>query len=178
VIFDLKAALLVGGAALVIGLSMGGVGAWKVRGMQADRDLSGLRSTYDRAYAASSEQARAKESELQAIADELRTRVPDEDAKTDTDHAAADASADGLRIAAGMYAAAASCNAATEQRGKAATSAAMVLSDLLAACNAGKSAVAATADESYKRALRCEGQYDRTRDALKNSNALQGGSQE
>lgn len=176
-ILDLKTTLLAGGAALAIGLSVGGIGAWAARGWQADRDLSGLRSTYDRAYAASSEQARAKESELQSIADDLRARVPDEDLQTDTDRAAADASADGLRIAAGVYAAAAGCNPAIEQRGKAATSAAGLLSDLLAECSATKSAVASAADESYKRALRCESQYDHTRDALKNSNALQGGSQ-
>lgn len=162
-IFDLKTSLLAGGAALAIGLFIGGAGAWTARGWQADADLSELRSTYDRAYAASSEQARAKESELKSIADELRARVPDEDAKTNADVAAADHSAGGLRQAAGVYAASASCNTAAEQRGKTATKAALVLSDLFAACSTAKQRVDATADESYKRALRCEAQYDRVR---------------
>lgn len=164
-ILDLKTTLLAGGAALAIGLSVGGFGAWTARGWKADRDLSGLRSTYDRSYASSSEQARAKESELQSIAEDLRTRVPDEDLQTDNDRAAADASADGLRESAREYAATAGCNPAAEQRGKAATSAAGLLSDLLAECSATKSAVAAAADESYKRAIRCEAQYDRVRSA-------------
>lgn len=164
-IFDLKTTLLTGGAALAIGVVIGGAGAWAARGWQADRDLSGLRSTYDRAYAASSEQARAKESELQSIADQLRARVPDEDSKTNSDGAAADGSVDSLRRAAGVYAAAASCNPSAQQRGQAATKAAGLLSDLLAECSATKSAVAREADESYKRGLRCEAQYDGIRSA-------------
>lgn len=164
-IFDLKSTLLAGGAALAIGLFVGGASAWTARGWQADADLSELRSTYDLAYAASSEQARAKESELQSIADDLRARVPDEDIKTDNDRAAADASAGSLQRAAGVYAASASCNTAAEQRGKTATSAAMVLSDLFAECSAAKQRVEETADDSYNRALRCEAQYDGIRGA-------------
>jgi len=167
-IFDLKTTLMAGGAALAIGLFVGGVGAWTARGWQADKDLSGLRSTYDRAYAVSSEQARAKEYELQSIADQLRARVPDEDAKTKADAAAADGSVDSLRRAAGVYAAAASCNPATEQRGQAATKAAGLLSELLAECSATKSELAKASDESYKRALRCEAQYDGVRSAVMN----------
>lgn len=167
-IFDLKTTLLAGGAALAIGLFVGGAGAWKARGWQADADLSDLRSTYDRAYAASSEQARAKEAELQSIADDLRSRVPDEDAKTNADIAAAGSSADSLRLAAGVYASATRCDASAEQRGTTATKAAMVLSDLFAACSAAKQRVEETADDSYKRALRCEAQYDGTRSAIMN----------
>jgi hypothetical protein len=164
-IFDLKSTLLLGGVALAIGVLIGATGAWTARGWQADADLSGLRSTYDRAYAESSEQARAKESELQSIADELRARVPDEDAKTHADLASADVSAVSLRDTATAYAAAASCDTSAEQRGQTATKAAMVLTDLFEECRAAKQQVEAAADDSYNRALRCEAQYDRVRDA-------------
>jgi len=169
-IFDLKTTILAGGAALTIGLFVGGAGAWKARGWQADADLSELRSTYDRAYAASSEQARAKESELQSIVDELRVKVPDEDAKTNADLADADASGVGLHNAATAYAATANCNSPAEQRGKTATQAAMVLTDLFEECRAAKQQVEATADDSYSRALRCESQYDQVRQALNRKN--------
>ncbi|MEG0064748.1 MAG: DUF2514 family protein [Pseudomonas sp.] len=164
-IFDYKTTIIAAGAALAIGAVIGAAGAWDARGWQADRDLSDLRSTYDRAYAASSELARAKESELQTIADQLRARVPDEDAKTHADLASADDSAVRLRDTAAAYAAAASCDTSAEQRGKTATKAAMVLTDLFEECRAAKQQVEATADDSYNRALRCEAQYDRVRDA-------------
>lgn len=167
-IFDLKTTLLAGGAALAIGLFVGGAGAWAARGWQADKDLAELRSTYDRSYAASSEQARAKESELQSIAEQLRAKVPDEDAKTKADAAAADGSVDSLRRAAGVYAASASCDTSAQQRGQAAAKAAGLLSDLLAECSATKSEMGKAFDESYKRALRCEAQYDGIRSATMN----------
>jgi len=169
-IFDFKMTFLAGGAALAIGLFVGGAGAWTARGWQADADLSELRSTYDRAYAASIEQARAKESELQSIADELRAKVPDEDAKKNADLASADASGIGLHNAATAYAAATRCDTSAEQRGKTTTKAAMVLTNLFEECRAAKQQVEATADDSYSRALRCEAQYDQVREALNRKN--------
>lgn len=162
---DMKVLAVVGGAALAIGLAGGGAGAWKARGWQADRDISNLESKYAQAQAASSEQARTKERELQQIADELRAKVPDEDAKTNADFVAASGSADGVRDAARLYAAGASCDTAAEQRGKAASKAAGVLSDMLAECSAEKSAMAREAEEYRKAGLRCEAQYDGVRAA-------------
>lgn len=165
-IIDMKAVLIAAGAAFAVGLAAGGSGAWIARGWKADSAMSDLQATYARAYAASSEQAREKESTLQKIADDLRAKVPDEDAKTNADAVAADGSADGVRDAARVLAAGVSCNTAAEQRGKTATSAAGVLSDLLAECSATKSAVAREAEQYRNAGLRCEAQYDRIRDEM------------
>lgn len=167
-ILDMKLVALVGASSLAIGLVVGGAGAWATRGWKADEAMAELVSTYNKSYAASSEQARAKESNLQKIADELRARVNDEDSKTNSAATALDATSGSLRDAASVYAASANRLATAEQRSKAAIKAAGVLSDLYGACIATKSEVAKFADESYKRGTRCEAQYDAVRsDSMK-----------
>lgn len=161
-IIDLKVTMIAAGIALAVGASS----AWVVRGWKADATLSDLQATYARSYATSSEEARAKEAQLQKISEDLQARVKDENEKINADSSAAGASGISLHNAATSYAAAASCDSSAQQRGQTATQAALVLSELFESCRAAKQLVEATADDSYNRALRCESQYDQIRHAL------------
>lgn len=141
---------------ILIGAVLGGLGAWHFRGVEADRDLLELRKTFDTAVIAAQASAREDEQRMQREANKLGEEAR-KDAKTIDDKAVAVGDLTGrLQHAATVYASTAACDPGVARRGAAATSAAMVLSDMLGQCVAETTKLAKSADTSRLAGSTCE----------------------
>ncbi|AYL16345.1 DUF2514 domain-containing protein [Pseudomonas syringae pv. actinidiae] len=102
---------------------------------------------------------RTEEQRRQKAANQVANDARQEQTAALTDAAVADAAGDRLRVQAGKLAATASCvpgDTGATERGKAATRAAMVLSDLLGRADARAGELAKAYDESRIAGLACE----------------------
>ncbi|EPM51774.1 hypothetical protein A256_15403, partial [Pseudomonas syringae pv. actinidiae ICMP 19103] len=102
---------------------------------------------------------RTEEQRRQKAANQVANDARQEQTAALTDAAVADAAGDRLRVEAGRLAATASCvpgDTGATERGKAATRAAMVLSDLLGRADARAGELAKAYDESRIAGLACE----------------------
>ncbi|MBI6727732.1 DUF2514 domain-containing protein [Pseudomonas amygdali] len=126
--------------------------AWKAKWAEEARAQS-------EAVATTTTEYRTEEQRRQKAANQVANDARQEQAVALTDAAVADAAGDRLRVEAGKLAATASCvpgDPGAAERGKAATRAAMVLSDLLGRADARAGELAKAYDESRIAGLACE----------------------
>ncbi|MEX5531423.1 DUF2514 domain-containing protein [Pseudomonas syringae] len=115
-------------------------------------------STQSEAVANTTTEYRTEEQRRQKAANQVANDARQEQTAALTDAAGADAAGDRLRVEAGKLAATASCapgDTGAAERGKAATRAAMVLSDLLGRADARAGELAKAYDESRIAGLAC-----------------------
>ncbi|QVI77430.1 DUF2514 domain-containing protein [Pseudomonas syringae] len=115
-------------------------------------------STQSEAVATTTTEYRTEELRRQKAANQVANDARQEQTAALTDAAVADAAGDRLRVEAGKLAATASCaprDTGAAERGKAATRAAMVLSDLLGRADARAGELAKAFDESRIAGLAC-----------------------
>ncbi|WP_439868885.1 DUF2514 domain-containing protein [Pseudomonas syringae] len=115
-------------------------------------------STQSEALAITTTEYRTEEQRRQKAANQVANDARQEQTAALTDAAVADAAGDRLRVEAGKLAAATSCapgDTGAAERGKAATRAAMVLSDLLGRADARAGELAKAYDESRIAGLAC-----------------------
>ncbi|MBI6798179.1 DUF2514 domain-containing protein [Pseudomonas syringae] len=115
-------------------------------------------STQSEAVATTTTEYRTEEQRRQKAANQVANDARQEQTAALTDAAVADAAGDRLRVEAGKLAATASClpgDTGAAERGKAATRAAMVLSDLLGRADARAGELAKAYDESRVAGLAC-----------------------
>ncbi|UPT38113.1 DUF2514 domain-containing protein [Pseudomonas amygdali] len=115
-------------------------------------------STQSEAVATTTTEYRTEEQRRQKAANQVANDARQEQTTALTDAAVADAAGDRLRVEAGKLAAATSCapgDTGAAKRGKAATRAAMVLSDLLGRADARAGELAKAYDESRIAGLAC-----------------------
>ncbi|SOQ06564.1 DUF2514 domain-containing protein [Pseudomonas syringae group genomosp. 3] len=115
-------------------------------------------STQSEAVATTTTEYRTEEQRRQKAANQVANDARQEQTAALTDAAVADAAGDRLRVEAGKLAATASCvpgDTGAAERGKAATRAAMVLSDLLGRADARAGELAKAYDESRIAGLAC-----------------------
>lgn len=148
--------IIAGGLAIGVGFA----GGWVVRGWLADADLLALRGTFDRAVIAAQEDARADERRMQAEINEIAVGARNASKEIDLAAGYAGVVSDGVQQAASAYASAATCDPGVADRGKAATQAAMVLSDMLGVCSATATRVAESAERFRVAGESCERAYD------------------
>ncbi|KPB31518.1 putative prophage PSSB64-02 [Pseudomonas amygdali pv. sesami] len=120
-------------------------------------------SAQSEAVATTTTEYRTEEQRRQKAANQVANDARQEQTAALTDAAVADAAGDRLRFEAGKLAAASSCapvDTGSAQRGKAATRAAMVLSDLLGRADARAGELAKAYDESRIAGLACERSYN------------------
>ena len=165
--FDLKAIIIAAGIALAIGLGAGGYTAWQIRSTQADLDLLGLRKTFDDATAKANEESRRTEQALQLQINDLGKKARYEHDQIGRNDVAAADSTDGLLKAADKRFSAAACDPGVARRGKAATSAAFLYSQLLGESQQLAKGLAREADSARARGASCEVAYDLMRKGLK-----------
>lgn len=126
--------------------------------------LSAQRDSGDRLAEVLGERGARAEEQRRAVAqEEARVHAQEQRTTADADAAGADASGQRLRHEARKLAAAVSCSptdTAAVERGKAATRAAMVLSDLLARADARAGELAAAYDQARIAGLACEASYN------------------
>ena len=151
------------GIGLLVGSTSGGIGAWHLRGVVADRDLAKaeadaltLRHTFDVAVIAAQEDARTEERKRQDAANQIAGEARKDVQKVNETAAVVDGVTDGLQRAASVYASSSSCDPGVARRGEAATRAAMVLSELFGQCTATATRVAKSADLSRVAGTACE----------------------
>ncbi|WP_095093825.1 DUF2514 domain-containing protein [Pseudomonas sp. Irchel 3A5] len=111
------------------------------------------------AVATTTNDYRTEEQRRQKAANQVANNARQEQTAALTDAAAADTAGDRLRVEAGKLAATASCapgDTGPTERGKAATRAAMVLSDLLGRADARAGELAKAYDQSRVAGLACE----------------------
>ncbi|KWT12079.1 putative prophage PSSB64-02, Orf6 [Pseudomonas syringae pv. avii] len=119
-------------------------------------------STQAEAVATTTAEYRNEEQRRQKAANQVANDARQEQTAALTDAAVADAAGGRLRIEAGKLAATAGCvpgDTGASERGKAATRAAMVLSDLLGRADARAGELAKFADNSRIAGLACERSY-------------------
>ncbi|MEQ4254232.1 DUF2514 domain-containing protein [Pseudomonas syringae] len=119
-------------------------------------------STQSEAVATTTTEYRTEEQRRQKAANQVANDARQEQTAALTDAAVADAAGDRLRVEAGKLAATTSCapgNTGAAERGKAATRAAMVLSDLLGRADARAGELAKAYDKSRIAGLACERSY-------------------
>ena len=115
-------------------------------------------STQSEAVATTTTEYRTEEQRRQKAANQVANDARQEQTAALTDAAVADAAGDRLRVEAGKLAATASCtpgDTGAAERGKAASRAAMVLSDLLGRADARAGELAKAYDESRIAGLAC-----------------------
>ncbi|KTB93625.1 hypothetical protein AO069_15640 [Pseudomonas syringae pv. syringae PD2774] len=115
-------------------------------------------SAQSEAVATTTTEYRTEEQRRQKAANQVANDARQEQTAALTDAAVADAAGDRLRVEAGKLAATASCvpgDTGAAERGKAATRAAMVLSDLLGRADARAGELAKAYDESRVAGLAC-----------------------
>lgn len=115
-------------------------------------------STQAQAVATTTAEYRTEEQRRQMAANQVANDARQEQTAALTDAAGADAAGDRLRVEAGKLAASASCvpgDPGAAERGKNATRAAMVLSDLLSRADARAGELAKYADQSRIAGLAC-----------------------
>ncbi|WP_122572275.1 DUF2514 domain-containing protein [Pseudomonas viridiflava] len=115
-------------------------------------------STQSEAVATTTTEYRTEEQRRQKAANQVANDARQEQTAALTDAAVADAAGNRLRVEAGKLAAATSCapgDTGAAERGKAATRAAMVLSDLLGRADARAGELAKAYDESRIAGLAC-----------------------
>ena len=115
-------------------------------------------SAQSEAVATTTTEYRTEEQRRQKAANQVANDARQEQTAALTDAAVADAAGDRLRVEAGKLAATASCvpgDTGAAERGKAATRAAMVLSDLLGRADARAGELAKAYDESRIAGLAC-----------------------
>lgn len=154
---------------LAIGLVVGSLGAWHLRGVEADRDLLALAKTFETAVQVAQEEARAEERRrydaIKTIAGDARNEIEN---LGPIFSAGADVSVS-LQHAASVYAAGASCDPGVARRGAAATEAAILLSDMLSQCSARAAGLAQYADKARIAGSTCE----RAADAIAGQSSTQ-----
>ncbi|MCK9740006.1 DUF2514 domain-containing protein [Pseudomonas syringae pv. syringae] len=119
-------------------------------------------SAQSEAVATTTTEYRTEEQRRQKAANQVANDARQEQTAALTDAAVADAAGDRLRVEAGKLAATASCvpgDTGAAERGKAATRAAMVLSDLLGRADARAGELAKAYDQSRIAGLACERSY-------------------
>lgn len=141
---------------LAIGIVVGSLGAWNLRGVEADRDLLALRGTFDTAVIAAQNDARLEEQQRQATVNKIAGEARKDVQQIDEATAVASVVTGGLQRAASVYASAATCDPGVARRGEAATEAAMVLSDMLGVCAETTKRMAETAERSFVAGYTCE----------------------
>ncbi|WP_440063083.1 DUF2514 domain-containing protein [Pseudomonas syringae] len=120
-------------------------------------------STQAEAVATTTAEYRTEEQRRQKAANQVANDARQEQTAALTDAAVADAAGGRLRIEAGKLAATAGCvpgDTGATERGKAATRAAMVLSDLLGRADARAGELAKAYDQSRITGKACEAAYD------------------
>ena len=120
-------------------------------------------STQSEAVATTTTEYRTEEQRRQKAANQVANDARQEQTAALTDAAVADAAGDRLRVEAGKLAATTSCapgDTGAAERGKAATRAAMVLSDLLGRADARAGELAKAYDQSRIAGLACERSYN------------------
>ncbi|WP_116865687.1 DUF2514 domain-containing protein [Pseudomonas syringae] len=120
-------------------------------------------STQSDAVATTTTEYRTEEQRRQKAANQVANDARQEQAVALTDAAVADAAGDRLRVEAGKLAAATSCapgDTGAAERGKAASRAAMVLSELLGRADARAGELAKAYDKSRIAGLACERSYN------------------
>ncbi|PBQ00348.1 hypothetical protein CCL17_17075 [Pseudomonas congelans] len=120
-------------------------------------------STQSEAVATTTTEYRTEEQRRQKAANQVANDARQNQTAALTDAAVADAAGDRLRVEAGKLAATASCvpgDTGAAERGKAATRAAMVLSDLLGRADARAGELAKAYDESRVAGLACSSLVD------------------
>lgn len=141
---------------LAIGLVVGSLGAWHLRGVEADRDLLALAKTFETAVQVAQEDARAEERRrydaIKTISGEARNEIT---ALEPTFSAGLSVSGS-VQRAASVYAAGASCDTGVARRGEAATKAAILLSELLGVCSERAAGLAKYADQARIAGSTCE----------------------
>lgn len=116
-------------------------------------------SSQSEAVATTTTEYRTEEQRRQKAANQVANDARQEQTAALTDAAVADVAGDRLRVQAGKLAATASCvpgDTGATERGKAATRAAMVLSDLLGRADARAGELAKAYDQSRIAGLACE----------------------
>ena len=144
------------GVGLLIGITAGSLGAWHLRGVEAERDLLALTDTFNTAVIAAQDAARAEEQRLQRQANQLAEEARKDAGKIEEKAVVVGGVTDGLQHAARVYASAATCDPGVARRGEAATRAALVLSDMLGQCAAETARLAKSADTSRLAGSTCE----------------------
>ncbi|KAA8689549.1 Prophage PssSM-03, Orf7 [Pseudomonas caricapapayae] len=130
--------------------------AWKAKWAEEVRAQSEEVATTTTEY-------RTEEQRRQKAANQVANDARQEQTAALTDAAVADAAGDRLRVEAGKLAATASCvpgDTGAAERGKAATRAAMVLSELLGRADARAGELAKAYDKSRIAGLACERSYN------------------
>lgn len=149
--------------ALVAGLLLGAGAAWKVQGYRWSLDVTKQASAFDAIRDKAREDGIAEGQRQQKAFEKIAEQGRKDDQKIDTNVAATGQSVDGLRNAAAVFAAGASCDPGIARRGEAATRAAGVLSDLLGKSLDRNRDLAEIADRARARGLRCEAAYEAIR---------------
>lgn len=147
---------------LVAGGQESRVGAGKIEASAARSELSDYRLEVAERDRRAVAQAREEEQRRAAAQEEARAHAQEERKIADAGAASADAAGQRLRSEAAQLAATVSCpspNTATVARGQAATSAAMVLSDLLARADARAGELAKAYDLARIAGQACEASY-------------------
>ena len=120
-------------------------------------------SAQSQAVASTTTEYRTEEQRRQSAANQVANNARQEQASAVSDGVVADTAGDRLRVEAGKLAASASCvpsDTGTVERGKNATRAAMVLSDLLSRADARAGDLARYADQLRITGQACEAAYD------------------
>ncbi|ELS43269.1 DUF2514 domain-containing protein [Pseudomonas syringae] len=120
-------------------------------------------STQSEAVASTTTEYRTEEQRRQKAANQVANDARQEQTAALTDAAVADAAGNRLRVEAGKLAATASCapgDTGAAERGKAASRAAMVLSELLGRADARAGELAKAYDKSRIAGLACERSYN------------------
>lgn len=151
--------------ALVIGVAVGSMGAWAVRGQQADLDMAKLASTFATAVETAKDDARAEERKLQVQANKIAEEARKDVQTINESAAVVDAVTGGLQHDAAVYASQV-CDPGVARRGAAATRSAMVLSDLFGQCVETAARVAKEADLARAAGTACERVADSFRQSL------------
>lgn len=154
---------------LAIGLVVGSLGAWHLRGVEADRDLLELRGTFDTAVLAAQEDARTEERRRLTAVNTIAGDARHEITALEPTFSAGLVVSNSLQHAASVYAAGASCDTGVARRGEAATKAAILLSDMLGKCSSRAAELAKYADQARIAGSTCE----RASDAIAGQSSTQ-----
>jgi len=144
---------------LVLMVSAAGV-TWQVQDWRYGEQLADIDRDQALAITAAGDKARQEEQRRQASVNKEASDAREKNKAATVDAATADAAGDRLHVEAGKFAATACRDPGVAQRGASATSAAMVLSDLLQRADKRAGELAAAYDRARIAGLTCEASYN------------------
>ena len=150
-------------AAILLAMVIGAGGAWQVQDLRYGEQLAEIERDQAVALKNAGDEARQEEQRRQAKVNKEASDAREQNKAAAVDAGAADAAGDRLHVEANKLAATACVDPGVAQRGASATSAAMVLSDLLQRADKRAGELAVAYDRARIAGLACERIFDSMR---------------